>query len=117
MSVMMKKIKLLPLIFFLIFYIPCCESAFCEKDSDCSSDRICSFGSCVDREPTQNISNPQAKDCGEVNIDCNCASTNAYPGTVSMTKNCDSGKQMFQICPGICEPGFGVPWQTICYCE
>lgn len=113
----MKKVVLLPLIFLLLFYTSCGDSTFCNKDTDCIHSRVCSFGSCVDHEPVQNISNPQTKNCGEVNIECNCATTNAYQGTVSMTKNCESGKQMFQICPGICEPGFGVPWQTICYCE
>ena len=116
-SIMMKKNKLLLLMFFLIFCTSCYESSFCNKDTECASGRVCSFGSCVDREPVQNIANPQAKDCGKVNIQCNCATTNAYPGTVSMTNNCDSGKQIFQVCPGICEPGFGVPWQTTCYCE
>lgn len=99
---------------FFVFFTSC-ESSFCERDSECITGRVCSFGSCVDREPVNTTTNPVGKDCGEINVECNCSYTNAHPGTITYTKNCSSGRQMFEPCPGACTYE-SVPWRTFCYC-
>ncbi len=95
------------------------DHSSCSKDSDCKGSRICQDGECVGSpSPTSTGTTnppPSGLACGVIDIQCNCLYTSAYPGAVTSTSLCQSGRHQFFACTGSC--GGGVPWGTVCYCN